>query len=64
MYSGFVESFGTCDYKAGGTCVSTEVCPSKGSCYVECKPDNQCKYAEWVLFKSGNMLQFDVSFYR
>ena len=26
-----------------------------GGCNIECKKDNQCRYAEWVFSKSGKI---------
>ena len=54
FYLSFAESFGSCSFKDSKYC-SGGVCPMDGPCNVECKPDNQCKYSDWVFSKSGNI---------
>ena len=47
----FSESFGPCDYY--GSCIN--LCPADAPCNVECKSDQQCRYADWVLSKTSKI---------
>ena len=44
VYIVFLESFGNCESGSISEC-----CPQDVGCYVECKEDKQCRYADWVI---------------
>ena len=46
------DSFGECD--SYGTC--SHLCPADASCNIECKPDQQCKYADWVFSRTSKYI--------